>query len=116
MGYTDDKSKMNSYVETGFIDAAEGDVSMFMDRIVPDYRQLGVSSPQLTISVSAKDYPFSTDSKTASVDTNLNTEYSNIRLRGRTISLKFEDNPDAPVGSGWQLGDPRLRMKPDGER
>lgn len=116
MGYTDDKSKMNSYVETGFIDAAEGDVSMFMDRIVPDYRQLGVLSPQLTISVSAKDYPFSTDSKTSSVDTNLNTEYSNIRLRGRTISLKFEDNPAAPVGSGWQLGDPRLRMKPDGER
>jgi len=116
MGYMNDETKMNSYVETGFIDAEDGDLSMFIDRVVPDFRGLDSTSPELTISVSAKDYPFSSSSKTVSVDTNLSTEYENIRLRGRTISLKFEDSSSTQDTAGWQLGDPRIRMKPDGER
>jgi hypothetical protein len=116
MGYMNDETKMNSYVETGFIDAEDGDLSMFIDRVVPDFRGLDSTSPELTISVSAKDYPFSSSSKTVSVDTTLSTEYENIRLRGRTISLKFEDSSSTQDTAGWQLGDPRIRMKPDGER
>jgi len=116
VGYMDDQVKMNSYVESGFIDADDGDVSMFMDRVVPDFRSLSTLSPELTITISAKDYPFSSASQSASVDTTLSTEYANIRLRGRTISLRFEDNSSTQADAGWQLGDPRIRMKPDGER
>jgi len=116
VGYMDDQVKMDSYVETGFIDAEDGDVSMFMDRVVPDFRALDSVSPEMTTSVSAKDYPFSSESKTVAVDTTLSTEYANIRLRGRTISLKFGDSTSTATKAGWQLGDPRIRMKPDGER
>ena len=117
-GYKNDQTKMNSYVETGFIDAEDGDISMFIDRVVPDFRGLDSTSPdpELTISVSAKDYPFSSSSKTVSVDTTLSTEYKNLRLRGRTISLKFDDSSSTEHNVGWQLGDPRIRMKSDGER
>tara|TARA_R110000823_G_scaffold210943_2_gene341302 strand:+ start:2396 stop:5131 length:2736 start_codon:yes stop_codon:yes gene_type:complete len=116
VGYMDDQVKMNSYVESGFIDADDGDVSMFMDRVVPDFRSLGSLDPELTIKVSAKDYPFSSESQTSSVEATLDTEYANIRIRGRTISLRFEDNASTKIDAGWQLGDPRIRMKPDGER
>jgi hypothetical protein len=116
IGYLDDLVKMDSYVETGFMDAEDGDVSMFIDRVVPDFRAIGDVSPELTISVSAKDYPFSSSSKTVSVNTDLTTEYENLRLRGRTISLKFGDSSSTVHSAGWQLGDPRIRMKPDGER
>ena len=116
IGYLDDLVKMDSYVETGFMDAEDGDVSMFIDRVVPDFRAIGDVSPELTISVSAKDYPFSSSSKTVSVNTDLTTEYENLRLRGRTISLRFGDSSSTVHSAGWQLGDPRIRMKPDGER
>ena len=89
---------------------------MFIDRVVPDFRAIGDVSPELTISVSAKDYPFSSSSKTVSVNTDLTTEYENLRLRGRTISLRFGDSSSTVHSAGWQLGDPRIRMKPDGER
>jgi hypothetical protein len=115
-GYRRDLDKMDSWIETGYFDMESGSVSMFIDKIVPDYRGLDDTNPRLSISVSAKNYPFSTDSITKSVKTTLSTEYSNLRLRGRTISMKFDDFLNDDINSGWQLGDPRISMKPDGER
>tara|TARA_R110002153_G_scaffold34465_1_gene103104 strand:- start:28978 stop:31698 length:2721 start_codon:yes stop_codon:yes gene_type:complete len=115
-GYTDDESKMNSYIESAFFDIEDGDLSMFADRFAPDFRSLGsTASPELTAVLTAKNYPSSSASKTRSLALTESTEFVNTRLRGRTMSIKFNDN-EGPSNAGWELGDSRIRIKPDGRR
>ena len=114
-GYSDDGSKMNSYIESAYFGIEDGDLSMFADRFAPDFRALGTGSPTLTVDLAAKNYPSSSTSKTNSLSLTSTTEFVNTRLRGRTMSMKFKDNDDTS-GAGWELGDSRLRIKPDGRR
>lgn len=37
----------------------------------------------------------------------------NIRVRGRQMSIKIESNN---TGVNWQLGEPRIDLRPDGRR
>ncbi len=113
-GYMDDGSKMNSFIESAYFDIEDGDLSMFADRFAPDFRSLK-GSPQLTATLTAKNYPSSSTSKTKSLTLDGTTEFVNTRLRGRTMSVKFDDNSSSS-DTGWELGDSRIRIKPDGRR
>ena len=113
-GYADDGSKMNSFIESAYFDIEDGDMSIFADRFAPDFRSLK-GSPQLTATLTAKNYPSSSTSKTRSLTLDGTTEFVNTRLRGRTMSVKFDDNTSSS-DTGWELGDSRIRIKPDGRR
>lgn len=113
-GYADDGSKMNSFIESAYFDIEDGDMSIFADRFAPDFRSLK-GSPQLTATLTAKNYPSSSTSKTRSLTLDGTTEFVNTRLRGRTLSVKFDDNTSS-LDTGWELGDSRIRIKPDGRR
>lgn len=115
-GYLDDGSAMNSFIESGYFDIEDGDNSMFVDRFAPDFRGLYGTTPQIFVDVVGKNYPSSSTSTTRSLTLSNDTEFVNTRVRGRTMSLKFYDNDTATTGAGWELGDSRIRMKPDGRR
>ena len=115
-GYMDDNSKMDSYIESAYFDIEDGDSSMFVDRMSPDFEGMGGTSPELNIVVTAKNYPSSSASKTKTLSATTSTDFVNTRIRGRTMSLKFDDSSSSATTAGWRLGDSRLRIKPDGRR
>ena len=119
-GYTNDQTKMDSYIESAFFDIEDGDKSMFIDRFVPDFRGLYSTVPELTVDLSARNYP-SSPSTTESPKVNTltlttGTEFISTRLRGRTMSVKFYDSPSPNINGGWEIGASRIRIKSDGER
>ena len=115
-GYRDDGSVMNSFVESGYFDIEDGDDAMFVDRFAPDFRGLYGTTPQIFVDVMGKNYPSSADTQPRSLTISNNTEFVNTRVRGRTMSLKFYDEGTSEPGAGWELGDSRIRIKPDGRR
>jgi hypothetical protein len=115
-GYKDDQSKMNSYIESAYFDIDEGDESMFVDRFIPDIRGLYATTPKIAVDLVAKDYPASTRTSTRSLTLDQSIEYVNTRIRGKTMSVKFYDNNSTQEEAGWELGDSRMRVKPDGRR
>ena len=115
-GYMDDETKMNSYIESGYFDIEEGDSSMFIDKVVPDYRGLQGTSPNISLDIKSKNYPASSTEKTDTVSITPTTDISNTRLRGRTVSAKFYDSGSSTENAGWEIGDFRLRIKQDGRR
>lgn len=115
-GYKDDQSKMDSYIESGYFDLDDGDESIFVDRFIPDIRGLYTTVPEIAVDLVAKDYPASTRTTTRSLTLDQSIEYVNTRIRGRTMSVKFYDNNSTQEESGWELGDSRMRVKPDGRR
>ena len=115
-GYLDDGSAMNSFIESGYFDIEDGDNSMFVDRFAPDFRGLYGTTPQIFVDIMGKNYPSSADRTPRSLTLSNDTEFVNTRVRGRTMSLKFYDNGTDNPGAGWELGDSRIRMKPDGRR
>ena len=115
-GYFDDGSRMNSFIESGYFDIEDGDDAMFVDRFAPDFRGLNNTNPELIVDISGKNYPSSADPTPRSLTLKSDTEFKSTRVRGRTMSLKFRDDTTDTPGTGWELGDSRIRMKPDGRR
>ena len=118
-GYQDDGSKMDSWIESGFLDIPDGDYSMFIDRYVPDYRVISSGGQnRLSTEITVRDYPSSTTSSTSQSTVTPTTEYVNLRLRGRTISVKVTDllSDGSNDRFGWELGVQRINAKADGRR
>jgi hypothetical protein len=115
-GYRDDGSVMNSFVESGYFDIEDGDNAMFVDRFAPDFRGLYNTIPELSVEIVGKNYPSSSSSTTRTLTLKSDTEFLNTRIRGRTMSLRFTDQDTSEPGAGWELGDSRIRIKPDGRR
>ena len=70
-----------------------------------DPRSVGGTSTTATQSVTAtQTYPIDLDTFTGQV---------NIRVRGRQMSMRIESTA---LGTQWQLGSPRIDIRPDGRR
>ena len=124
LGYDDDGSSMNSFIESAVMDMDDGDRFTYISRIVPDLTFNGstnLSSPQATFTVKSRNFPGqdfgSTDSgtatRTSSSPVETFTNQLNIRSRGRSFALRVESDA---LGSKWRLGNPRVDMRPDGRR
>lgn len=116
-GYTAGGAAMPWFLETSFFDIAEGEEMMFCDLILPDQimTQGGVSGGSYSLSVAASRY--TSDATTvpygAPFTVAPSTEFINTRIRGRQMSLRF-DNTVGSVNTFVRLGAPRLRVAPDG--
>jgi hypothetical protein len=115
-GYRDDESVMNSFIESGYFDIEDGDNAMFVDKFAPDFRGLYNTTPELSVKIVGKNYPSSSSSTSRTLTLKSDTEFLNTRIRGRTMSLRFTDQDTSEPGAGWELGDSRIRIKPDGRR
>jgi hypothetical protein len=124
LGYDDDGSAMNSFIESAAIDIGDGDKFTYIQRVIPDLTFNGstnLSSPQATFTVKARNFPGASFDNTASGDAirtasspvETFTNQLHLRARGRSFALRIESSA---LGAKWKLGSPRIDLRPDGRR
>ena len=120
---------ISSYITSSEFDIEDGHNFGFIWRIVPDitFRGSTATAPQATMTLlplksSGSGYtnPPSvggSDSgpviRSATVPVEAFTQYVYVRVRGRQMAFKIESSQ---LGTAWQLGAPRIDIKPDGRR
>lgn len=121
---------ITAYIQSSDFDIGDGHNFGFVWRILPDLNFNGsnVSSPSVTMTVkprvnSGTAYGVADSPKVQSSNVYSNTQnFYNIqeftgqvytRIRGRQMSFRIDSNT---VGVAWQLGAPRIDIRPDGRR
>jgi hypothetical protein len=120
---------IDSYVQSSDFDIGDGHNFGFVWRILPDVNFNGsnINNPEVTMTVkprqnSGSPYGQSNSPKVISADNFTNIGVYNIqeftgqvytRLRGRQLAFRIES---ATLGVAWQLGSPRIDIRPDGKR
>jgi hypothetical protein len=128
-GTTDPPTPIEAYVQSSDFDIGDGHNFGIVWRIIPDVTFDGsnVATPSLDFTVRPRQNPGanygSSDSppvisannyvgqRTYSVQQF--TEYAYVRIRGRQMAFKVSSND---LGVAWQLGTPRIDVRPDGRR
>ena len=124
IGYDDDGSSMDSFIESASIDIGDGDKFTYLRKVIPDLTFDGstnLASPQATFTVKARNNPGAdfdntqsgTTSRTQTTPVEEFTEQLDLRVRGRSFALRVESNA---LGSKWKLGSPRVDIRQDGRR
>ncbi len=124
IGYDDDGSAMNSFIESASMDLSDGDSFIYIRRVIPDLTFSGstnLSSPQATFTIKARNFPgedfnntaSGTTERTASSPVETFTNQLHLRSRGRSFALKVESTA---LGTKWKLGSPRIDQRADGRR
>lgn len=118
-------SPINAHITSGKFGIESGNSFTFVDKLVPDMSFVGSDSdaPSVDFTILADNEPGSLDhasvgggsERIVQVSTEIDnyTDIVNIRMRGRDIALKISSDSE---GTRWQLGTPRLNMRPDGRR
>jgi hypothetical protein len=120
---------INAYISSAETDIDDGHNFGFIYRVLPDVTFRGSTSqnPQATLTLipmqnagSGYNNPESVGGsssagvvRTATIPIEQFTGQVYTRVRGRQIILKFESNA---LGTTWQLGSPRIDIRPDGRR
>lgn len=108
-GKDDDSNPMEAFVESGSFDLDKGDSMMYVDRLIPDFEQQG----NLTFTIKTKKYPYSTQEVEKTYTVTSDKGLLNVRARGRQAQIRISSNT---TNGSFQVGKPRLAMKPDGMR
>jgi len=128
-GTTNPPSPINAYIQSGDVDIGDGHNFGFVWRIIPDVTFDGstVPAPSLDFSVRPRQFPGTnygpandpavTSANNYSQQRTYNvqqfTPQVNVRIRGRQMAFRVESTE---LGVAWQLGAPRIDIKPDGKR
>lgn len=133
---------ISAFIQSADVDLTDGDQFILTKRIIPDVdftdSDLNNSvtgaplDPQVIMTVGVRNFPGATiaytdveeESLARDVDTATDPatsiaiidQYTNqvfVRARGRQMSFKIESNG---IGVQWQLGSPRIDLKPSGRR
>jgi hypothetical protein len=120
---------INAYITSSEVDIQDGNNFGFVWRIVPDvtFRGSTANNPQITMTLlplqssgSGYNDPLSVAgsasanvTRTAVIPVEQFTGIVYTRVRGRQMSLKVESTE---LGVNWQLGSPRVDIRPDGRR
>lgn len=128
-GETNPPTAIDSYVQSSDFDIGDGHNFGFVWRIIPDVSFNGSynANPTLNFTVRPRQNPgtnYGTDDNPAVVsaqnyqnqrtyEVQQFTEYAYVRMRGRQMAFKIESNQ---LGTQWQLGVPRIDIRPDGRR
>ena len=127
---TEVTTAINAVIETAEFDIDDGDRFGFVWRMLPDITfngSTGASSPQVTMTLipmqnagsgytspqSTAGTSYASIQRIATAPIEEFTGQVYIRVRGRQMILKIESNQ---IGTQWQLGSPRIDIKPDGRR
>jgi hypothetical protein len=131
-GTTNPPSPITSYIQSSDFDIGDGHNYGFVWRMLPDITFDGSTSPsptrpEVTMTMRPRQNPGSpygtAPSPTVESTQNYGTvhnytvqEFTEIvytRVRGRQMAFKIESDT---LGTQWQLGVPRLDVRPDGRR
>jgi hypothetical protein len=121
-GTNDDTAAMTAYIQSSDFDLMEGDQFMLTRRMIPDINFSGstATNPEASFIVRPRNFPGSAYQSNASntqrvIETTVDqfTDQVFMRARARQIALKVQSTG---LNTQWQLGSPRLDMRPDGKR
>jgi hypothetical protein len=126
-GVDDDETSttlpIEAYIESAEFDIEDGQNFGFVWRMVPDLTFDGstAATPQVTMTMygmNGSGSGFNTEAAKAVARTSTVTieQFTNIiytRIRGRQMIMKIGSNG---IGTTWQLGAPRIDIRPDGRR
>ena len=126
-GVDDDETNttlpINAYIESAEFDIEDGQNFGFVWRMVPDLTFDGstAATPQVTMTMygmNGSGSGINTEAAKAVARTSTVTieQFTNIiytRIRGRQMIMKIGSNG---IGTTWQLGAPRIDIRPDGRR
>ena len=120
---------IDSYISSAQFDLEDGHQFVFVHKMLPDMSFDGstADSPSVEMSLlplqsagSGFNNPLSEGgvnaasvTRTASVPVEVFTDQINVRVRGRQMAIKVQSTD---TGVAWQLGSPRIDMRPDGRR
>jgi hypothetical protein len=122
VGVDDDGAPMLSYIQSNDFDLEDGDKFMLIRRMIPDVDFAGseAATPEVKLQMRPRNFPgssFSADpADTQRVVETTVASYTNqvfMRARARQMALKIQSEN---LGVNWQLGAPRLDVRPDGSR
>lgn len=122
-GSTSPASAIPAYIESADFDIGDGEEFSFVDKIIPDVDFDGSTAvtPTVTITLKSRSTPGANFTQTNAQNA-LQTatspflqfsEYCYVRIRGRQMTFRVESSA---AGVTWQLGTPRLSIRPDGKR
>lgn len=102
---------MVSSVTTGLFRLSDGDIFIFVERMIPDF----ILSTGATVNITVYMYNYQTDVPVAygPFPCTSSTEYIIVRGRGRFASLEFESQD---ISSFWRIGLPIYYGSPAGRR
>ena len=128
-GTTNPPSPITAYVQSSDFDIGDGHNFGFVWRIIPDVTFDGstVTAPALDFTVRPRQFPGSNygNSNNPEVVSTVSyagqrtynvqqfTEQVYVRIRGRQMAFKVGSDT---LGTAWQLGVPRIEVRPDGRR
>jgi hypothetical protein len=120
---------ISAYVQSSDFDIGDGHNFGFVWRILPDVNFNGsnVNNPTVTMTIrprvnSGTAYGVADNPSVTSAQNYSNVSVYNVqqfdgqvytRLRGRQLAFRIESNT---LGVAWQLGSPRMDIRPDGRR
>jgi hypothetical protein len=126
---TSTPTAIDAYVQSSDFDIGDGHNFGFVWRLIPDITFNGSTSaaPAANFSVRPRTFPGanygSADDRavtsaqnytsTTVYNVQLFTEQVYVRIRGRQMAFKIESTD---LGTSWQLGVPRIDVRPDGRR
>lgn len=128
-GTANPPTPIESYCQSADFDIGDGHNFGLVSRIIPDVTFDGsnVNNPAVVFTVRPRRNPGSNYGSTNNPDVastqnyqgqqtyNVQqfTEYAYVRIRGRQMAFKISSNG---LGVAWQLGAPRMDVRPDGRR
>jgi hypothetical protein len=128
-GTTNPPSAITAYVQSSDFDIGDGHNFGFVWRLIPDVTFDGstVTAPTLDFTVRPRQFPGSNygNSNSPEVISSISyagqrtynvqqfTEQVYVRVRGRQMAFKVGSDT---LGTAWQLGVPRIEVRPDGRR
>jgi hypothetical protein len=122
-GSTNPSSAIHAYIESSPVDMGEGDRYMFASQLIPDITfRSSTGTPSVTMTLKARNWPGdgylakeedNPVTRSATVPVEKFTRDIDIRLRGRSMSIRIESNER---NTAWRLGTPRLNVRTDGTR
>jgi len=121
-GANDDGVAMTAYIQSSDFDLQDGEQFMTTRRMIPDINFAGstAADPEASFIIRPRNFPggsfYSNASNTQRViETTVDqyTEQIFMRARARQLALKIQSTG---LDTQWQLGSPRLDMRPDGKR
>ena len=111
-GKDDDGSAMRSFIKSGDVDIADGELISYSDKFVPDFTL--PSGKTLNITLESKRYPNDPTSVTKGPFTvDDETQKVSYRMRGRQFNVTYSTSI---TGGDFIIGAPRINIMPDGGR
>jgi hypothetical protein len=121
-GVDADGVAMDSYIQSSDFDLDEGDQFMLIRRILPDvnFAKSTVATPEVTLTMRPRNFPgspFNADPSDTQrvIETSVGRYTDQVFMRARARQMAFQIRSNT-LGVKWQLGAPRLDVRPDGRR